>query len=122
MGDIRGGVGVSVPMTPYLINQQRQTITVAVSLGLLWLLGFSGLVLANRGLKNRVRERDRAETELQKARDELEKRVRERTADLKKALDDINTLKGIVPICSHCKKIRDDKGYWNQLEANKLIH
>lgn len=122
VGDVRGGVSVSVPMIPYLINQQRQTITLAVSLGVLWLLGFTGLVLANRGLKKRARERDRAEAELQKAHDELEKRVKERTADLKKALDDIKTLKGIVPICSHCKKIRDDKGYWNQLEAYVQKH
>ncbi len=37
--------------------------------------------------------------------------------ELKKALKEIKTLKGILPICSFCKKIRDDKGYWNQLEA-----
>lgn len=36
---------------------------------------------------------------------------------LQKALEEIKTLKGIVPICSHCKKIRDDKGYWNLLES-----
>jgi C4-dicarboxylate-specific signal transduction histidine kinase len=89
---------------------------------LLWFLGFSGLIWANRGLQKRARERDIAKTELQKAHDELEKRVKERTADLKKALDDINTLKGIVPICSHCKKIRDDKGYWNQLEVYVQKH
>lgn len=29
----------------------------------------------------------------------------------------IDTLRGIVPICSYCKEIRDDKGYWNQVEA-----
>lgn len=29
----------------------------------------------------------------------------------------IETLSGIVPICSYCKQIRDDKGYWNQVEA-----
>jgi len=29
----------------------------------------------------------------------------------------IETLRGIVPICSFCKQIRDDKGYWNQVEA-----
>ncbi len=33
------------------------------------------------------------------------------------AMDEIKTLKGIVPICSYCKKIRDDSGYWNQLET-----
>jgi two-component system, chemotaxis family, CheB/CheR fusion protein len=37
-------------------------------------------------------------------------------AALQKALDDIRTLRGILPICSSCKKIRDDQGYWNQVE------
>ena len=36
--------------------------------------------------------------------------------ELKAALAEIKTLRGIVPICSKCKKIRDDKGYWNILE------
>lgn len=36
---------------------------------------------------------------------------------LNKALKDVKTLGGLIPICSSCKKIRDDKGYWNQLEA-----
>jgi PAS domain S-box-containing protein len=36
---------------------------------------------------------------------------------LEKALDEIKTLKGILPICSSCKKIRDDTGYWQQLET-----
>jgi PAS domain S-box-containing protein len=30
---------------------------------------------------------------------------------------EINTLRGIIPICSSCKKIRDDKGYWHQVEV-----
>ena len=33
------------------------------------------------------------------------------------ALDEIITLRGIIPICSNCKQIRDDRGYWNQLEG-----
>jgi PAS domain S-box-containing protein len=37
--------------------------------------------------------------------------------ELQKAANEIKTLKGIIPICSHCKKIRDDSGYWNILEA-----
>lgn len=36
--------------------------------------------------------------------------------ELRKALSDVTTLSGLLPICSSCKKIRDDKGYWNQLE------
>jgi hypothetical protein len=35
---------------------------------------------------------------------------------LQDALAKIRTLRGIIPICASCKKIRDDKGYWNQLE------
>lgn len=36
---------------------------------------------------------------------------------LKKALSEVETLQGFIPICSSCKKIRDDKGYWNQVES-----
>jgi hypothetical protein len=36
--------------------------------------------------------------------------------ELKTALNEIKTLSGFLPICASCKKIRDDKGYWNQLE------
>jgi hypothetical protein len=38
-------------------------------------------------------------------------------AELKGALAQIKTLRGIFPICAKCKKIRDDKGYWQQVEA-----
>ena len=34
----------------------------------------------------------------------------------------IETLSGIVPICSYCKQIRDDKGYWNQVEEYVSKH
>ena len=36
--------------------------------------------------------------------------------ELEKSLKEVKTLSGLLPICSHCKKIRDDKGYWNQIE------
>ena len=58
---------------------------------------------------------------------ELEKEIAERKqaeqereriiAELKDAISEIRTLSGLLPICSHCKKIRDDKGYWNQIEG-----
>ncbi|MCE5249298.1 PAS domain S-box protein [bacterium] len=37
-------------------------------------------------------------------------------SQLDQALDQINTLSGMIPICASCKKIRDDQGYWNQVE------
>lgn len=42
--------------------------------------------------------------------------------NLKAALNEIKTLKGIVPICAECNKIRDDQGYWNRLEAYIETH
>jgi DNA-binding response OmpR family regulator len=38
-------------------------------------------------------------------------------AELKQAIEKIKVLSGIIPICMHCKQIRDDEGYWNQLET-----
>lgn len=37
-------------------------------------------------------------------------------ADLQKALSKVKALSGLLPICASCKKIRDDRGYWNQIE------
>lgn len=42
--------------------------------------------------------------------------------ELQKTLDEVKTLKGILPICSFCRKIRDDKGYWNQVEDYIVKH
>ena len=42
--------------------------------------------------------------------------------ELKEALAQLNVLQGILPICMHCKKIRDDQGYWNQLESYISSH
>jgi DNA-binding NtrC family response regulator len=39
------------------------------------------------------------------------------TTELKTALDHIKQLQGMLPICSVCKNIRDDKGYWNRIES-----
>jgi PAS domain S-box-containing protein len=45
-------------------------------------------------------------------------RERERLIDeLRNALSEVKTLRGFLPICASCKKIRDDKGYWNQIES-----
>jgi hypothetical protein len=42
--------------------------------------------------------------------------------ELQSAIEQIKTLRGIVPICANCKKIRDDKGYWQQVEAYVSRH
>ena len=42
--------------------------------------------------------------------------------ELQEALENVKTLNGLIPICSQCKKIRDDTGYWNQLEVHIQNH
>ena len=47
---------------------------------------------------------------------------RETAKALRDALSQIKMLSGLIPICASCKRIRDDKGYWNQLEAYLQEH
>lgn len=42
--------------------------------------------------------------------------LKQRTLELEKALEEVKVLSGIIPICAWCKKIRNDSGYWDQLE------
>lgn len=57
-------------------------------------------------------------TERKVVEEEREKVIRQ----LQKALDEIKTLRGIIPICSYCKKIRDDKGFWEQVDVYIYKH
>lgn len=52
-------------------------------------------------------------TDLKRIENEREKLIK----DLRKALSEVKQLSGLLPICASCKKIRDDKGYWNQIET-----
>ena len=51
-------------------------------------------------------------TDRKQSEEEREKLI----GELQTALAEIKTLSGLLPICASCKKIRDDKGYWNQIE------
>ena len=42
--------------------------------------------------------------------------------ELQEALANVKTLRGLIPICSSCKKVRDDQGYWTQLETYLKQH
>ena len=45
------------------------------------------------------------------------KALEEKNAELKNANEEVHKLQGILPICSSCKKVRDDQGYWYQVES-----
>jgi DNA-binding response OmpR family regulator len=53
---------------------------------------------------------------------EMQDALATKAEELRQALDQVKTLRGIVPICASCKKIRDDKGYWNQVEVYVREH
>ena len=53
---------------------------------------------------------------LQKDLQEKNIHLQKLNSDLQSALDEIKTLRGIIPICSHCKKIRDDDDSWQRIE------
>ena len=68
-------------------------------------MGENGSVIGYRGV-----DRDITERKL------VEKRLEEEKEKLKEALKKVKRLSGLLPICASCKKIRDDKGYWKQIE------
>ena len=70
-----------------------------------------------------VTKQKQAESQLKRHEENLENEVRGRTQELEQtntkleiALSKVKALSGMLPICASCKKIRDDNGYWNQIE------
>jgi|GEM_PF-1278004 len=64
------------------------------------------LVETNNKLRNEIEEKNKVELEREKL-----------IEDLKEALAKIKSLSGLLPMCASCKKIRNDKGYWEQVET-----
>lgn len=62
-----------------------------------------GLVIENAKKREQLKE---SEARLQQEKEKLEK-----------ALAEVHQLSGLLPICMHCKKIRDDQGYWKRIET-----
>ena len=73
---------------------------------------------ACRAVVSDITEHKRVEEALAETSKERERLIRE----LQFALDNIKTLQGLIPICCSCKKIRDDQGFWNQVEGYIMAH
>jgi GAF domain-containing protein len=69
-------------------------------------------ITPSESLLQTVKDAIEAHLALVAAMEELEKRNQE----LERALNEVTILQGFLPICASCKKIRDDKGYWNEIE------
>lgn len=105
----------------------RLPLMVALGCTMLTILGFflsasSGILwmaIANRGLALLsiwiIASLCLLHTRADRERDRL---IRELTD----ALEQVQTLRGLLPTCASCKKVRDDKGYWNRLELYVEAH
>ena len=71
----------------------------------------SGKFRGYRGIDRDMTERKLIEIEKEKL-----------IVELQEALDEVNLLSGLLPICASCKNIRDDKGFWNQVEHYLASH
>ncbi|MGD9365952.1 MAG: hypothetical protein PVH87_09665 [Desulfobacteraceae bacterium] len=86
----------------------------------------------NKQLEKEIEERKGSQKELLDRNQELKqlntqlsatkKDIENANKELKRALDNVKQLSGMLPICSSCKKIRNDKGYWEQIETYIHVH
>jgi PAS domain S-box-containing protein len=113
---------------PYRISGMRRngtTFPVEVSGKDIEYQGRAMRVTVMRDLTDHLIARQR----LEQMNELLEARVAERTealnetvANLRSALENVKTLSGLLPICGSCKRIRDDDGYWSQVEDYISAH
>lgn len=96
---MRGGISVSVSTAPVFAIQRDAIKKSTIGLFYVWVVGILGLGIGYFQLKREASKRRAVISELQAS------------------LSEVKTLSGLLPICAHCKRIRDDKGYWDQIES-----
>jgi uncharacterized PurR-regulated membrane protein YhhQ (DUF165 family) len=88
-----------------------------------WQSKTTGIKIENRPVLAILKQVAEIEMELSLAQEEIERRKQAEAErdkvieELKKAISEVKTLRGFLPICCICKNIRDDQGYWNQIES-----
>ncbi len=104
-------LGVGAVLTGVLYLNMNSSDLIASVLFLLPLNFLGSTIL--RSINKSRRFEYLALIDLKKTVDEREKAIQE----LRTTLAEVKTLRGFLPICAKCKKIRDDEGYWNQIES-----
>lgn len=97
-GELRGGISVKINSAPIIASHNIQENKTLISLILVWIVGLCGILIAAYYLIRSEIKRELLITQLENS------------------LDEVKKLSGMLPICSSCKKVRDDTGYWNQIE------
>ncbi len=108
------GTGIYLDDVEQEIAAVTRTFTY-ISTAILLLVALLSAYIIKQGIHT-TQKRKQAEEELLRYHSRLEIMVVERTAELENALSEVKKLSGLLPICASCKKIRDDKGYWKQIE------
>jgi len=114
-GDVRGGISVSIPdIFEESMTALSVSYGIAAAAGLVFIL--TGGVLLERKRQLLMISNEELKLEILE-RQKKEKLILKRNSELNEALSKVKLLSGFLPICASCKKIRDDKGYWNQIES-----
>jgi hypothetical protein len=134
LGIVACAMGLYASLLAWEYFQERQGFRIQYELFLFALYGilltwfaFFGGFISN--IRRRLRAR---KEEIQKTHEDIKIEMKSRKraeiekdkliVELQDALSKVKTLSGMLPICSSCKKIRDDKGYWNQIESYIRSH
>ncbi|MEA3494637.1 MAG: DUF3365 domain-containing protein [Bacteroidota bacterium] len=86
IGDVRGGVSVTIPLNSYYAEKQKAKINAILSFFLIWLIGVIAIIVAFRFIKKSIIEQEQAKRLLHESHNSLEKNVLKRTAELKSAM------------------------------------
>ncbi len=112
------------PMPKMLQTKKRESAEIQFEDGR-WMLITVDPIFNNDGemisavhIAHDITERIKTQNERELIQHERERLV----INLENAMGKIKTLSGLIPICASCKKIRDDKGYWNILESYIQTH
>ncbi len=90
---------------------------------LAWQRGKTGVEMVDRPVLAILSEVAEVRRELTRAQEEIEHRKRieaekeELIRELREVLSEVKTLRGLLPICAHCRKIRNDQGFWERIET-----
>ena len=97
LGQVRGGLSITVPIQSLVHHVGEENKSIIITHLVFWIATMLAMILVSMKLQRHIDERDQARKE-------------------------VRTLSGLLPICSHCKKIRDDKGDWQILESYIAHH
>ena len=99
----------------FSMNHQIQPVKLQFLIGFLYFSAPTFLVFIL--MKNQNRQTALLRSKLEITDETLDSRVKLRIAELEKSFGDVKKLIGIIPICAHCKNIRNSSGQWERIES-----